>query len=274
MTLKDIKDFFSSRYTHPWSTLIHKQSGKVLSIIDDEKKQGLDVEAQSIPVFFNKWESIKAALWLMLLIGMEGGAAWMYVRNPEKPVGPGAIFMLGMAGMMLYATMISTWYPLMRTKVDERKVRRYVRIQQWWRRFCLAMNLIISLTPFWCYLLAEKLSDYGEAHGWEPWVSRDDYESNGWTMGMVTFLFLTSLVLMIWILTDSFGSEKSIKRRLRYLYYRSGEIEKADIKLKNDIFRKMELVELKKKEIAKQEEELAKMEKEIALMRDQIKIEG
>lgn len=256
------ESFFFSRYTSPWGDRFSLEQGKTSKIREEEEKHGLDDDLYVLPLFMNTWEGIKAILWMMLWLGMEMYGAYRYAMNPEDGVTPGMLFLAGMVGITLYSFRIRSWYPLMRTTVDERKVRRFVRWQHGMMIFGMLMNFVLCLTPFWCFLFSHTLEAYHKLHGVGSHISSYSYKSNEWGMGAVTFFAIISFALLIWMLFDKISSEKSIQQRLVYLRYRTGEILQSDIQLINDIARKEEEIELKKKEIARLESEIRVMEKQ------------
>lgn len=231
--------------------------------MEDEQLFGLIGDVKISPAFFTAEQKVEAVLLFLLWMGFEGYAGYSYAMNPDDSGNPGACFLIGSIGMVIYTYRIGFWFPNMEESVDEKKVSRFVRGQIWLRRICAGMNFILTLTPLWCFLFADRFFELMGLTGDELRDAAEAYDSNGWTMGAVTFFGILNLMYFILMCVDRFGSEDSIFDRVIFLRERVGQLEDEEIKRRKAIRLKSDMIEVKKKEIAELEKEIMLLERKM-----------
>lgn len=231
--------------------------------MEDEQLFGLFGDVKISPTFLTADQRANVVLLFLLWMGFEGYAAISYAMNPDDSVNLGGWFLIGSIGMVIYTYRIGYWFPNMEGSVDEKKVRRFVRGQIWLRRICAGMNFILTLTPLWCFLFADRFFELRGLTGYELCDAAKAYDSNGETMGAMTFVGILNLMYFIQICVDRFGSEDSIFDRVIFLRERVGQLEDEEIKRRKAIRLKSDMIEVKKKEIAELEKEIMLLERKM-----------
>lgn len=177
-------------------------------LLNEERKIGLPLSALNLPRFMNGDEWAKKIFQLMLIVGLEVFASYMYIERPCYEYLDWSLPVYVVATFLLFAYLIDTpdWYPGLSKELTLRVVRGFYKRVKVLQIVCSTIGLAFALTPLFCSISEHEVP-------------------NGWAIAVIAIdVFFASMLLYAAFKGDDIDG--MARDRIPYIFYKAEILDK------------------------------------------------
>lgn len=193
-------------------------------LLNEERKIGLPLSALNLPRFMNADEWAKKIFQLMLIIGLEVFASYMYIERPCYEYLAWSLPVYVVATFLLFTYLIDTpdWYPGLSKELTLRGVRGFYKRVKVLQMVCSTIGLAFALTPLFCSISEHEVP-------------------NGWAIAVIAIdVFFASMLLYAAFKGDDIDG--MARDRIPYIFYKAEILDKEQLEFVQELGEKQLLL--------------------------------